>query len=176
MSEIRYLRRGAAGEYLKGKFGFGSARSLAKLATTGGGPVYRRAGRLIIYLPADLDEWATAKISEPQSSHRRGWPTPPPSNDHRSPDRRAIINNFDRRAWLSGGQVAETRSSAETGASLGQENPNGISRWYANERPPATRGARAGAVKRRFQAGMTPEFYQQYQPLVKRRFHAIRPP
>ena len=72
MSEIRYLRRGAAGEYLKTKFGFGSARSLAKLATMGGGPVYRRAGRLIIYLPADLDEWATAKISEPQSSTSQG--------------------------------------------------------------------------------------------------------
>lgn len=65
---IRYLRRNAAGEYLKTKFGFGSAKTLAKLACVGGGPVFRKAGTAALYEAADLDTWALAQIGPAQTS------------------------------------------------------------------------------------------------------------
>ncbi len=37
MHPAQYLRRKQAGEYLKGKYGFGSEKTLAKLACVGGG-------------------------------------------------------------------------------------------------------------------------------------------
>jgi len=70
-----YLRRKAAGVYLKTTYGFGAATTLAKLASTGGGPVFRKAGRCSLYEITDLDAWAQAKISEPIRStaeFRRG--------------------------------------------------------------------------------------------------------
>lgn len=63
-----FLRRDAAAEYLKNRYGFGSARTLAKLAVVGGGPEYRKASRLVLYEPEALDAWALAKISAPQRS------------------------------------------------------------------------------------------------------------
>lgn len=68
----QYLRRRAAGEYLKNKFGFGSEKTLAKLASVGGGPVFRKAGVAALYEPEALDRWALAKISAPlaSTSHR----------------------------------------------------------------------------------------------------------
>lgn len=68
MHQAQYLRRKQAAEYLKGKFGFGSGRTLAKLACIGGGPEFRKAGSTVLYEPAKLDEWARAKIGAPQSS------------------------------------------------------------------------------------------------------------
>ena len=66
MSNVRYLRRKQAGEYLQSKFGFGSPRTLAKLATVGGGPAYFKAGaKTVVYEPAALDAWA-------EFSNRRG--------------------------------------------------------------------------------------------------------
>jgi hypothetical protein len=67
-SEQQYLRRCDAGAYLQKTFGFCSAKSLAKLATIGGGPVFRKAGVAAIYTKADLDAWARSKIGGPQSS------------------------------------------------------------------------------------------------------------
>ena len=46
MHHAQYLRRRQAGEYLKGKYGFGSEKTLAKLACLGGGPDFRKAARL----------------------------------------------------------------------------------------------------------------------------------
>ena len=40
--------------------------TLAKLAVLGGGPIFRRAGRMPLYSAADLDEFA-AKIRQHQS-------------------------------------------------------------------------------------------------------------
>jgi hypothetical protein len=57
-----YLRRRQAAEYLKDRFGFGSERTLAKLACIGGGPEFRSAGRIPLYDRASLDAWAQAKI------------------------------------------------------------------------------------------------------------------
>jgi len=68
MPPVQFLRRKAAGEYLKAKFGFGSDKTLAKLACLGGGPTFHKAGAAALYEPAALDEWALAKIGAPQQS------------------------------------------------------------------------------------------------------------
>lgn len=68
MSAAQFLRRKAAGEYLKAKFGFGSEKTLAKLACVGGGPEFCKAGPAALYEPAKLDEWALAKIGAPRRS------------------------------------------------------------------------------------------------------------
>jgi hypothetical protein len=68
MQTPQFLRRKAAGEYLKSKYGFGSERTLAKLACLGGGPLFRKAANAAIYRPEDLDAWALAKIGAPQKS------------------------------------------------------------------------------------------------------------
>jgi hypothetical protein len=68
MQPEQYLRRFAAGEYLQKTYGFCSAKSLAKLATIGGGPRFHKAGIAVLYTKADLDDWARAKIGRPQRS------------------------------------------------------------------------------------------------------------
>ncbi len=69
----RFLRRSDAAQYIQTTFGFPCSRQwLAKLAVTGGGPVYRKAGRTPIYAPADLDAWASARIGKPQRSTSDG--------------------------------------------------------------------------------------------------------
>jgi hypothetical protein len=72
MNAIRYLRRKAAGEYLKTKFGFGSGKTLAKLACLGGGPPFHKAGVAALYEAAALDAWALAKIGPAQASTSDG--------------------------------------------------------------------------------------------------------
>jgi hypothetical protein len=65
----RYLRRADAARYVRETWGLPcSAKWLAKLAVTGGGPIFRKAGRFPIYQPADLDAWSEARISEPRRS------------------------------------------------------------------------------------------------------------
>jgi hypothetical protein len=68
MHPAHFLRRKAAGKYLKEKYGFGSEKTLAKLACLGGGPEFRKAGDAVLYEPPKLDEWALAKIGAPQRS------------------------------------------------------------------------------------------------------------
>ena len=68
MTQPQFLRRKDAGEYLKSKFGFGSERTLAKLASVGGGPEFRKRNVTVLYEPEALDRWALAKIGAPQSS------------------------------------------------------------------------------------------------------------
>jgi len=68
MHPAQYFRRKDAGEYLKSKYGFGSEKSLARMATQGGGPAFRKAGRLVLYEPSSLDDWANAKIGRLQQS------------------------------------------------------------------------------------------------------------
>lgn len=57
-----YLRRAEAAEYLRTTYGVGTTLSLAKLATTGGGPVYTKLGSIVLYRPEDLDHWARSKM------------------------------------------------------------------------------------------------------------------
>ena len=64
-----YLRRDHAAQYVRDRWGAPcSPRWLAKLAVTGGGPVFRKAGRFPIYLESDLDTWALSRIGEPRRS------------------------------------------------------------------------------------------------------------
>jgi hypothetical protein len=65
---MAYLRTPRAADHLQSKFGVGSKRTLDKLRVIGGGPVYRRLGRVILYSPEDLDAWAEAKLGPPQRS------------------------------------------------------------------------------------------------------------
>ncbi len=68
MHPAHYMRRKEAAAYLKSKYGFGSVRTLAKGVVTGDSPAYQKAGRIVLYLPQALDEWAAAKISAPHRS------------------------------------------------------------------------------------------------------------
>ena len=73
MDDTRYLRRADAASHITGRFGFPCSRQwLAKLAVTGSGPVYRKAGRTPIYAPDDLDAWACSRIGAPQRSTSDG--------------------------------------------------------------------------------------------------------
>jgi hypothetical protein len=67
-TELQYMRRKAAAEYLKVKYGHGSWRTLAKLAVTGGGPEFRKCGRMVVYEPEALDRWAQSLLGAPQKS------------------------------------------------------------------------------------------------------------
>jgi hypothetical protein len=66
--QVQYLRRKDAAKYLKSKYGFGATKTLAKLATLGGGPKFRMTGRFPVYAPEDLDKWALDRMGEPVSS------------------------------------------------------------------------------------------------------------
>ena len=60
----RFLRRKEAAAYVREKHGIPcSPQWLAKLAVIGGGPIFRKAGRVPLYEPECLDAWAKARIS-----------------------------------------------------------------------------------------------------------------
>ncbi len=62
----RMLRRAEAAEYVRTRYGFPCSKQwLAKLATTGGGPNYRKAGKFPVYAVEDLDAWAQSRLSAP---------------------------------------------------------------------------------------------------------------
>jgi hypothetical protein len=73
----RYLRRKDAAQYLQQQYGFGSIGTLAKGVVTGDSPVYRKAGRLVLYTRAALDAWATARIGPPRRSSSDVVPAAP---------------------------------------------------------------------------------------------------
>ena len=57
------LRRREAVEYLERVHGIVVAcATLAKWATTGGGPPFSRLNRSPLYLKSDLDQWVDAKL------------------------------------------------------------------------------------------------------------------
>jgi hypothetical protein len=61
----QYLRPPQAATFLRENFGFGAPRTLAKLRVLGGGPPFRKIGRLVVYDPSDLMAWAGSKLSGP---------------------------------------------------------------------------------------------------------------
>jgi hypothetical protein len=69
---ILYRRKQAA-DYVKERFGFCTARSLAKYATVGGGPPMIYIGKIPFYRPEWLDAWVLSKMSRPvrSTSERR---------------------------------------------------------------------------------------------------------
>ncbi|WP_200840463.1 hypothetical protein [Geminicoccus flavidas] len=61
----RYMRRATASEYLGNIWGIErKPTSLAKLACIGGGPRFVKAGRIPLYRPDWLDDWARNLIGE----------------------------------------------------------------------------------------------------------------
>jgi hypothetical protein len=66
---FRFLRRAEAAQHVLEKWGYPcSPKTLAKLAVTGGGPRFRKAGRYPLYHPDDLDVWVNSKLSETVTS------------------------------------------------------------------------------------------------------------
>lgn len=63
-----FLRRRAASQYLKERYGFGAEKSLAKGVVTGDTPEYHKQGRIVLYKPEALDKWALSKIGPAQRS------------------------------------------------------------------------------------------------------------
>lgn len=64
-----YRRRKAAAEYVRERWGLPCQPSwLAKLAVVGGGPVFRRFGRVPVYSDDALDAWARSRLSGPMRS------------------------------------------------------------------------------------------------------------
>ena len=64
-----FFRRKAASQYLKDAWGLNCAHgTLAKLAVIGGGPIFRRMGRVPLYSMDDLDNWVEFKLSPPLRS------------------------------------------------------------------------------------------------------------
>jgi hypothetical protein len=60
---MRLLRRKEAAIYVLTHWGMPlSYRTLAKLAVTGGGPAYRKAGKFPLYEAHDLDEWVQGRL------------------------------------------------------------------------------------------------------------------
>lgn len=65
----RYFRRDTAARCVRENWGLPCSKAwLAKLAVVGGGPVLQKAGKTPLYLPADLDAWAQARIGAPRRS------------------------------------------------------------------------------------------------------------
>ena len=63
------LRRSEVPAYLLEKHGIPIAHTtLNKMATTGGGPAMRYAGRIPLYDVQDLDRWAEERLSQPVNS------------------------------------------------------------------------------------------------------------
>lgn len=70
---VKYLRRVDAAAHVRDSWGIPcSPKWLAKLAVTGGGPIFRKAGRYPIYTAQDLDAWAQARIGTPRRSTSSG--------------------------------------------------------------------------------------------------------
>lgn len=64
----RFLTRAEAADYIIGRGLPCTKLTLQKLASTGGGPVFRRFGTRAVYQPADLDKWIESKLSAPMAS------------------------------------------------------------------------------------------------------------
>lgn len=69
MNPNTILRRDEASAYIRDQYRLPcSEKYLAKLAVVGGGPLFRKASRFPIYDKADLDSWASKRISGKVSS------------------------------------------------------------------------------------------------------------
>ncbi len=58
----RHMTRVEIARYISDHWFPCSPRTLAKLAVVGGGPPFRKAGRVPLYSPASADAWAANKI------------------------------------------------------------------------------------------------------------------
>ncbi len=64
IKKTRRLRRKEASAYLRDEWGLSrTPKTLAKLATIGGGPPFEKDGRVPLYTPPVLDAWARSQLS-----------------------------------------------------------------------------------------------------------------
>lgn len=63
-----YLTRAEAAGYLNERGLPITKNTLQKMATTGGGPVYRLFGTRTVYTASDLDAWVEQKLEPPRRS------------------------------------------------------------------------------------------------------------
>lgn len=66
--EHQYLNRREAAAYVRGKGLPCAPSTLAKLATLGGGPKFRKFGRNVVHTVTDLDAWIVERLSPIKSS------------------------------------------------------------------------------------------------------------
>jgi hypothetical protein len=65
----RMLRRSEAAQYVRDTWGMPLSRqTLAKWATIGGGPLFRKADRFPLYEASDLDDWVLNRLGPKQRS------------------------------------------------------------------------------------------------------------
>ena len=68
-NDQKFLRRKEAAAFVRERFGLPcQPTTLSKLATVGGGPVYRKMGRIPLYRPSDLAAWAATRVGRPMRS------------------------------------------------------------------------------------------------------------
>jgi len=66
---IQLLPRAKVSEFIESEFGISvSPKTLSKLATIGGGPVYRKFGNRAFYEKHALRDWVHQKLSAPKKS------------------------------------------------------------------------------------------------------------
>lgn len=65
---MHYLTRKEAADHLAAMGITYSRATLQKLATTGGGPIYRICGGRALYTAPDLDAWIKERMSPPRRS------------------------------------------------------------------------------------------------------------
>ena len=69
MHPPEFLRRADAAKYVETRHGVPcKPRTLAKLASVGGGPAIHYFGKLPLYKPKDLDAWVASRITGPVTS------------------------------------------------------------------------------------------------------------
>ena len=69
--DIRYKTRAEAAAYLTEEKGLKTSKNtLQKWVTTGGGPLYRRFGKLAVYLEQDLNDWVEHKLTAPRCTSK----------------------------------------------------------------------------------------------------------
>lgn len=64
----KYLLRSEAAEYIAARGLPCSAKTLAKLASIGGGPAFRKFGSRAVYTPTDLNAWVDERMTAPVRS------------------------------------------------------------------------------------------------------------
>lgn len=68
MVDEKPLGRHEAAQYVIEKGYPTTYNTLQKLATIGGGPVFRKFGHRVVYYPSDLDNWVMGRLSPPLRS------------------------------------------------------------------------------------------------------------
>jgi len=61
--DVPFMNRKGAAAYIQSKVGLYKEDTLTKLACIGGGPRFRKFGRVPVYTKEDLDAWIGTKLS-----------------------------------------------------------------------------------------------------------------